>query len=218
MLMKRVVLPFRGVVDWKAAAAGAAGHLRSGGLLAHPTETVYGIGCALRLDALARLARIKDRAGRPFIVLAGGPEPLDGLDWPADAARLADAFWPGPLTLIVRAEPAAFPDALLGPGGTVAVRATSHPGLRIVIREFGEPMTSTSANPPGLSPATGFREAVSALERLDPGGSVWLLDGGDLEPSLPSTVVDCTTRPPRIVRAGATAERIREVIRGIEPA
>jgi L-threonylcarbamoyladenylate synthase len=209
----RTVLPFREEVAWRNAAAPVAAHLAGGGLLAHPTETVYGLGCALRVDALARLSAMKRRSAGPFLVLLGGAEPIDGVEWPEAAARLAAAFWPGPLTLVVRSYAGAFPEGALGRDGTLAMRATSHPGIGMVLRELGAPMTSTSANEPGQPPAAGFAQVREVLDRLDPGGALWLLDGGDLAPSPPSTLVDCTRPAPRVLRAGAIGMALlREVI------
>lgn len=216
--MSRTVLRFREPADWRSAATPAAAHLQAGGLLAHPTETVYGFGCALREDALERLAQLKDRQG-PFLVLVADAESVGSAEWPDDAVRLARAFWPGPLTLILPVKPGAFPAAVLGHGDGLAVRATSHPGMQAVLRELGGPMTSTSANERGRPPAISARDVRMLLERIDARESVWLLDGGDLTPSRPSTLVDCTTRPPRIVRGGATStELLREVVDGLEEA
>jgi L-threonylcarbamoyladenylate synthase len=210
--MSRTILPFRDAADWRLAAPAAAAHLRAGGLLAHPTETIYGIGCALRPEALQRLAHLKGRPG-PFLVLAAPEDWLAGVVWSSDARRLARAFWPGPLTLILATAPGAFPAAVLGPGDTLAVRATSHPGMQAVLQELGGPMTSTSANERGEPPADTARAVHDLLDRVDAAGSIAWLDGGDLAPSPPSTLVDCTADLPRSVRPGAVSlERLREVI------
>lgn len=213
--MKRRTLPFRDAADWQAAAPTVARHLAAGGLLGHPTETVYGIGCALQPGALDRLASLKRREGKAFVVLVTGREMLAGTEWSADAERLAEAFWPGPLTLILGARPGAFPAGVLA-NAAVAVRATSHGGLRVLLQTLGAPMTSTSANPPGETPASCARDAEAALDRLDARHSVWLLDAGELAPSPPSTLVDCTSSPPRVVRAGATgADSLLTVVNDI---
>lgn len=201
--MTRTVIAFRDEHAWRRAASPVVRHLAAGGLLAHPTETVYGLGCALRDDALARLAALKRRDDGPFLVLLDRAEPVDGVEWPVAAARLAAAFWPGPLTLVVRTRPGVFPECVLGAGGTLAMRATSHRGIAMLVRELGAPITSTSANEPGETPASALAGVNDALDRLDPGGAVWLLDGGDLAPSPPSTLVDCSKATPRVLRAGA---------------
>jgi L-threonylcarbamoyladenylate synthase len=209
----RTVLPFQDEAAWRTAARRAVGHLQSGGLLAHPTETVYGLGCALRDDALDRLARLKRRDNGPFLVLLGYARPPAGVEWTTAASRLAAAFWPGPLTLVVRTRAGAFPARVLGADGTLAVRATSHPGVALLLRELGAPMTSTSANERGELPASDRERALDVLDGLDPDGAVWLLDGGSLDPSPPSTLVECTDGPPRVRRAGAVdIARLREVI------
>lgn len=105
-----VVVAFQTSRDLAEQSARVAGHLRRGGLIAYPTETVYGIGCALAGGALERLAELKRRdAHKPFLVLIAGPEQMPGLDWTAAARVFAAAFWPGPLTLVLRAEPARYP-------------------------------------------------------------------------------------------------------------
>jgi len=209
----RTVVPFRDEAAWRASAPGVAAYLDRGGLLAHPTETVYGLGCALRDDALDRLARLKRREAGPFLVLVGDAQPPNGVEWPDAASRLAAAFWPGPLTLVVRTRAGAFPGRVLGADGTLAVRATAHPGVALLLRELGAPMTSTSANERGEPPAADVEHAHDVLDGLDPDGAVWLLDGGALEPSPPSTLVECGNGPPRVLRAGALdIARLREVI------
>lgn len=213
----RIELPFRSEPDWLASADRVAGHLARGGLLVHPTETVYGIGCALYDDALTALAELKARQG-PFLVLVH-EAPIERTIWPEDARVLAEAFWPGPLTIIVPARSDSYPGPVLGPRGTVAVRATSHPGMQAVLRALDGSITSTSANRPGSAPEVAFDGVRVLLDRMDPQGSVWLLDGGDLPPAVPSTLVDCSSRPPRVLRKGAVSiEALREVIDGVEEA
>jgi L-threonylcarbamoyladenylate synthase len=191
-----------------------AEHLRGEGLICYPTETVYGLGCALVPAALERLAALKARNDhKPFLLLVAGRESLPGLHWTAEAAQLAEVFWPGPLTLALRAESDAYPRWVVGERGTVAVRWSPHPGIGAVIEALGSPLTSTSANLPGAPPATSAEEAMAVVRALGDPAGLWLLDGGPLPASAPSTIVDCSGRRPRILRAGAIGpELLRTVV------
>lgn len=197
-------LPFATPAERDRNAPGVAEHLRSGGLVAYPTETVYGFGCALRREALDALAALKSREGvKPFLLLVGDARALQGVRWTEPARRLAAAFWPGPLTLALPAEEGAFPAGVLSPGGTVAVRVSPHPGVQAILRVLPRPLTSTSANLPGASPARDADEVAEVLRALGATESVLIVDGGRLPPSAPSTLVDCSREPPRVLRVGA---------------
>lgn len=212
------VLPFRSAADRDRNAPRVAGHLHADGVIAYPTETVYGFGCALRARALARLAALKDRSGsRTFLLLIERPDQLPDLAWTDAARALAARFWPGPLTLALRAEPGRFPDAVVAHNGTVAVRASPHRAVRSILRWFGEPITSTSANRAGRQPAASTEEVCGVVRELGTPPYVWVLDGGELPPSPPSTIVDCAGDTPRIVRAGAIERReIESVVKVID--
>ena len=107
---------------------------------------------------------------------------------------------------------AAIPEALRGPEGGIAVRWTSHLALQRLIRAHGDAITSTSANRPGVPPATSASEIREQWGDALAHGTLRLLDGGTLQPSPPSTVVDCTLRAPRVIRPGAVpAARLREI-------
>jgi L-threonylcarbamoyladenylate synthase len=183
-------------------------HLRAGGLLAYPTETVYGLGSRPLAPDVRALAALKGRAaGKPFLLLVSSREMAEaqGLAFTESARALARAFWPGPLTLVLPGGGGRLPDLLRGPEGGIAVRWTSHPLIVALVAELGEPLTSTSANLPGSAPAPGaeavlrdFRDAVSA-------GQLMVLDGGVLGNRPPSTVVDCTGSAPRVIRQGAVS-------------
>lgn len=202
----RVILPFADPATREANAPRVAERLAVGGLIAYPTETVYGFGCALRPPALAALRVLKVReAGKPFLLLVRRRDEIQGVRWTPAAVHLADAFWPGPLTLVLPAEPGALPDEVTGPDGAVALRASPHPAVRAVLEALGEPITSTSANIPGAPPATSAEEVGRVLDALG-APDVWLLDGGRLPPSPPSTIVDCSGRSPHVLRAGAILE------------
>jgi L-threonylcarbamoyladenylate synthase len=212
-----VILPFRTAADWAREGARVAAHLRAGGLIAYPTETVYGLGSALREDALERLAAFKGgRETKPFLLLLERPEEAPGLEWNDCARQLARAFWPGPLTLALRAEPGRYPARVVGAEGTVAVRSSPHPAVRALVSALGEPITSTSANLPGAPPATRTEEVLELARALGNPADLWVLDGGALPASAPSTVVDCASERPRILREGAiVGARLRGVVENL---
>lgn len=211
------VVPFQSRSDRAREAPRVAEHLRAEGLILYPTETVYGLGCALRPAALDRLAALKGRErNQPFLLLADDPHQLEGLRWTDDAKRLADAFWPGPLTLVLQAEPGVYPSWVVGRGGTVAVRVSPHPAVRAVLHALGEPITSSSANRPSTAPVRGARAARSLLDELDGAEVVWVLDGGTLPASPPSTLVDSSGTRPRVLRQGAlSTQNLRTVVKDI---
>ena len=212
------VIPFHGPADYRRHAPRVAAHLREGGLLAYPTETVYGLGCALRSEALARLARIKRQGrARPFLLLVRTPRDAPGLEWTEHGRRLAQEFWPGPLTLVLRTAPGRYPAEVTGEQGTVAIRASPHPAVQALLDALGEPITSTSANRPDEPPAMTADEVRAVIEALAPGEPFWILDGGPLPPSPPSTVLDVSGRRPRLLRAGALPlEDLKRVVGEID--
>jgi L-threonylcarbamoyladenylate synthase len=199
-----VVIPFRDAADREREAARVAAHLRAGGLIAYPTETIYGLGCALEPAALERLAEFKDRGPtEPFLLLIERPEEAPALRWTESALRLAAAFWPGPLTLVLSADTDRYPGRVVGPGGTVAVRSSPHPAVRSILTALGEPLTSTSANRAGEPPSTSSTGVMALAHALGDPADLWILDGGPLPPSAPSTIVDCVGPRPRVLREGA---------------
>ncbi|MGQ0539545.1 MAG: L-threonylcarbamoyladenylate synthase [Gemmatimonadaceae bacterium] len=206
-----VAVPFWSAVEIEAALAVTITHLRDGRILAYPTETVYGFGTAVDHDAVERLVKLKKRpAAKPFLLLIAGSEMLGRLDLhlTSDAARLAARHWPGPLTLVLAGGERRVPRRLRGPEGGVAVRWTSHAGLQRLLTVYGDPITSTSANRPGVPPAMTAGEIVQQWSDVTARGILRVLDGGRLEPSDPSTVVDCTGRRPRVIRPGAISAAI----------
>ncbi len=209
-------LPFRTRAQQQAAAATAAEHLRAGGILIYPTETVYGFGCALAPAPLRALVSIKRSAvaPRPFLLLlppAGEPTTLR---WTESARHLASAFWPGPLTLALEAEPGAFPGEVTAEDGTVAVRRSPHEGVQSILLAYGAPITSTSANRPGEAPARDGDDAMALASSLTTDASLLVLDGGALADSPPSTLVRVTARDVQIVREGAIGtDTVRRVLR-----
>ena len=208
--------PFRTSEEIAAALPAVVTHLARRGIIAYPTETVYGLGSITSAPAVERLAALKGREpGKPFLLLVASRRMLQGVGLRlTDAAeRFAAAFWPGALTLALPGGEGVLPDTLRGPEGGIAVRWTSHSGTAQLIQTLGSPITSTSANRPRqpalLEPsaiAEGFAEAVA--ERL-----LLVLDAGALAPSPPSTLVDCTGPAPRLVREGAiSVARLKSIV------
>ncbi|HEY6807914.1 MAG TPA: L-threonylcarbamoyladenylate synthase [Gemmatimonadales bacterium] len=214
-------VPFRTAAEASAALDRIAAHLRAGGLLAYPTETVYGLGSLARGPDLAALAALKGRAeGKPFLLLVSDRRMAEaqGLAFTPAADALARAFWPGPLTLVLAGGGGRLPDALRGPEGGIAVRWTAHPLIARLVAALGEPLTSTSANLPGEAPAPGADAIVRDFAGPIADGRLLVLDGGVLGNRPPSTVVDCTGHAARLVRAGAlTAAELRAAVGHLAP-
>ncbi len=209
----------RGVPFWSAEEVEGAlhrtiAHLQAGRVLAYPTETVYGFGSTIDREAVERLVALKRRPpAKPFLLLISDTPMLAriGLHLTQSASMLAARHWPGPLTLVLPGGERRIPERLRGPEGGVAVRWTPHVGLQRIISVLGAPITSTSANLPGVAPATTAREILAQWEVPVTRGELLLLDGGALRPSAASTVVDCTGRRPRVIRPGAIpASALRE--------
>jgi L-threonylcarbamoyladenylate synthase len=201
-----MILGFQTDEEISSAIPQVGRHLRAGKLLAYPTETVYGLGSAPTVPALAALAGLKGRPeGKPFLLLISGRRMAEewGLVFSASATALSDAFWPGPLTLVLRGGEGRLPDALRGREGGIAVRHTSHAGIAQLVARLGEPLTSTSANRPGGPPAPGADRLVEMFGPEVRSGELLVLDGGVLGNVPPSTLVDCTDVMPRLVREGA---------------
>jgi len=179
-------------------------HLRRGGLVAMPTETVYGFGAVLRERPLKALQKLKGRGGeKPFLILVPSLEAIEDLAWTPGARELADVFWPGALTLVLRDVSGRFPPGVRSTEGSVAVRQSPHPLAKGLLENLGEPIVSTSANPPGGVPALTPEEALETARFLGAGRKMWVLDAGGLSPSEPSTIVDCTGPDPVVLRAGS---------------
>jgi L-threonylcarbamoyladenylate synthase len=192
-------------------------HVRLGGLIAHPTETVYGFGGLATVAAVAALRRLKRRPEeRSVIVLIPSPEAVPDLVWTDGARELASVFWPGALTLVLSDPTGSFPPGVRSVTGGVAVRVTSHPVTRMLVEQLGVPLTSTSANAPGAPSAATGEDALAWVRAAGAGKEVWVLDAGRLSPSAPSTVVDCTGVAPVVIREGATpVNHLRCVLPGI---
>lgn len=216
-----MILGFRTDEEISGAISQVGRHLRAGKLLAYPTETVYGVGSAPTVPALAALARLKGRPeGKPFLLLISGRRMAEdwGLMFSASATALSDAFWPGPLTLVLRGGEGRLPDALRGREGGIAVRHTSHAGIAQLVASLGEPLTSTSANRPGAPPAPGADRLVEMFGPEVRSGELLVLDGGVLGNVPPSTLVDCTGVMPRLVREGAIPRaELRQAVGRLAP-
>ena len=207
-------VPFWSDAEIAAAIRPALEQMELRRVLAYPTETVYGFGGAIDRDSVNALVSMKGRPkGKPFLLLIAGSEMLAKLDLhlPSYASNLVARHWPGPLTLVLRGGEKRVPPELRGPEGGIGVRWTSHSALQRLIRAHGDAITSTSANRPGVPPATSSREIREQWSDVIARGTLCVLDGGALQPSPPSTVVDCTGRAPRVIRPGAVpASVLRE--------
>ena len=201
------------VTRHSSLVARAAALLRAGELVAFPTDTVYGVGAiAWNAAAVGKLYEAKLRAlDKAIPVLLADPADviLVAPDLPPVALRIAQHFWPGPLTLVVpRAE--RVPDAVTAGGSAVAVRVPDHDLARALIRAAGAPLATTSANLSGqASPVTAQEVAAQLGERI-----ALILDGGPCPGGVPSTVLDLTQSQPRILRPGPISlEQILGILR-----
>jgi L-threonylcarbamoyladenylate synthase len=183
-----------------AAIPAALRVLRGGGLVAYPTDTVYGVAALLQdAAAIDRLYQAKERSpNKAIAVLIGELEQLDQVaaHLPAAALRLAERFWPGALTLVVPRHPGL--PANLSPLPTIGVRMPDHTFARELLRQAG-PLATTSAN---LSGGSNPRDAQEVLAQLE-GRIELVIDGGAAPGGVPSTVVDCSGPQLTILREGA---------------
>jgi L-threonylcarbamoyladenylate synthase len=203
-----------------SAMADAAANLLAGGLVAFPTETVYGLGAdACNADAVARVYSVKGRpADHPLIVHVASMDALG--DWASDvpeyAIALARDFWPGPMTLVVRRSELAA-DFVTGGQDTIGVRVPNHPVALGLLEAFarlgGRGVAAPSANRFGnVSPTTAKAVSDELGDYMADGDLI--LDGGACDVGVESTIIDCTGDVPKILRPGAiTAEMIQESTR-----
>ena len=191
--------------------------LRDSGVVAYPTDTVYGLGAAVYdADAVSAMFVLKRRdrsQGVPVLIAAESQLAEVAAELPDAAHALAERFWPGALTLIVRRNPR-LPSLVTGGADTVAVRLPDHPCPQALVSALGAPITGTSANRHGGPEPASAEEVQRQL-----GESLRLvLDGGPSAAAVPSTIVDVTPPTPRLVRAGAIPlEALRAVCDVAEP-
>lgn len=195
------ILPTHTAGLFQAAVRRAAELLRAGEIVALPTETVYGLAAnALDAGAVAKIYEIKGRPARnPIIVHVASLAMAQrcAREWPPWAAPLVAAFWPGPLTLVLpRAQD--IPEVVTAGGDTVGLRWPSHPFIQAVIRECGFPLAAPSANLSNQISATNAEHVRKAL-----GDKIRLIvDGGQSQVGIESTVLDLSVCPPRVLRPG----------------
>lgn len=185
----------------KMQVAKAAEILKSGGLVAYPTESFYGLAAdADNETAILRLFRVKKReADKPVLLLIPAIEYLKryAANVPETAKRLMDAFWPGGLTLVLEARKDV--SVLLTAGtGKIGIRFSSHPVATALAQATGSAITGTSANISGEPPSNTSHGVAMALGK----GVDQILDGGETQGQKPSTVLDMTTRPHTVLREG----------------
>jgi L-threonylcarbamoyladenylate synthase len=210
--MNLAVMPTHTPLLFAEAVERAAGLLRSGQLVALPTETVYGLAAnAWDADAVARIYEVKGRPARnPIIVHVAGMQLARECvaAWPSVANRLAEAFWPGPLTLVLPRS-ARIPDIVTAGGPTVGVRWPSHPFMQAVIQACGFPLAAPSANPANQLSPTNASHVRKAFDNRIP----LIVDGGQSEIGLESTVLDLAGAQPRLLRPGMIhAEALQAVL------
>lgn len=184
--------------------------LEEGEILVHPTSTLYGIGAMASRSLDREIARLKGRGSRqPMIWLAGEVTAIcradPGIRWCDRCDRLAQAFWPGPLTVVLPS----------GSAAGLAVRIDAHPVTLELLRRYGGLMSSTSVNASGSAPASSPAEVRTVLDAMpDCSTRVTVLDCGRLPDSAASTIVSLLDERPRLLRAGALSrERIEVVLR-----
>ncbi|HEY2961369.1 MAG TPA: L-threonylcarbamoyladenylate synthase [Pyrinomonadaceae bacterium] len=187
--------------------------IANGGVIAFRTDTFYGLGAdPFNVAAVARIRELKGREeNKPILLLISGSEQIERLIAERSDAfvRAGENFWPGPLTIIGRAV-AALPPEITAGTGTVGVRLPAGQSVRELVRECGGVLTATSANPSGSEPARSASEVASYF----PHGLDLIVDAGQVSVTEPSTVLDATTSPPRVLREGAIRrEAIEQLFR-----
>ena len=193
----------------------AAAAMKAGELVAVPTETVYGLAAHAGLDqSVQNIYTVKTRnPGKPLSILVSGMDMVEGYtkNIPAAAYRLAEKYWPGPLTMVLEDKGCAAPTVTAG-GDTLGVRCPDHPMTLALIQALGAPLAAPSANPEG-APSPKSAEAV--FDYFD-GKIHGILDGGPCTVGVESTIVDLTGAEPKILREGGIPGE--ELLRFLEEA
>jgi L-threonylcarbamoyladenylate synthase len=190
--------------------------LRAGGVVAFPTETVYGLGAdTFSPAAIAEVYHLKGRpTDNPLIAHVRNVDDARKLvkQWDDRCEKLARMFWPGPLTLVLpRADN--IPSTITAGLDTIAVRCPSHPVARQLLEAFGAPLSAPSANRSGHVSPTQARHVADDFARIPDAETLLILDGGDSEVGIESTVVDMTAAVPRVLRPGSIGlEQLQEVL------
>jgi L-threonylcarbamoyladenylate synthase len=200
----------------KVSVDDAVAILRGGGLVALPTETVYGLGAsALSPDAVSQVFAVKGRpTHHPLIVHLASADLIPGwAEMTAAAATLAERFWPGPLTLVLKRGPLA-QDVVTGGLDTVGIRVPDHPVTLEVLRRFGSGVAAPSANRFGRISPTSAAHVIEEFQNAAV-GDIAVLDGGPCAVGLESTIVDLTGECPTVLRLGAITPEQLEAALGV---
>jgi L-threonylcarbamoyladenylate synthase len=180
--------------------------ISGGGVIAFRTDTFYGLGAdPFKAAAVGRIRELKGREdNKPILLLVSDPEQVERViaERSEAFARAAAAFWPGPLTIVGVAVDE-LPREITAGTGTVGVRLPADEDVRTLVRECGGILTATSANPSGREPARSAQEVAEYFPDSSSRSLDLVLDGGEATITEPSTVLDATTSPPRVLREGA---------------
>ena len=198
------------------AVSEIAGLLKSGAVIAFPTDTYYGLGADIDNDeAINKIFAIKGRPhDQPILILISDRKDLKPListrEIPVFADRLMDEFWPGPLTIVFHAS-AGISDVITGSTGKIGIRLPAHPFCRSLVRELGRPLTATSANISGKPSLCSPSDVLDAIgDRVEV-----LVDGGMTEGGAVSTVIDATGAELVVIREGVISEgQLKEILSG----
>jgi L-threonylcarbamoyladenylate synthase len=195
----------------QSAAVAAASIIKSGGIIAFKTDTLYGLGVdPFNGPAVERLKKIKGRDdGKPILLLISDETEMTrvALKTTLIFEKASRFFWPGPITLVTRANPAV-PVEITAGTGTIGIRLPADSTVRDLVRQCGGVLTATSANLAGQPPATSATEVLDQFDQL----LDLVVDGGEVTVNEPSTVLDITTYPVRLIREGAIGRDVIETV------